>query len=603
MATEEFRSVCSLIYVGGGATDADMARWYVQGFSFATTDGGCSFGLRQEGGGPCGVLAAVQAEMVYSILFGPEAAAGAAAGSGLPQPSVAEVRHHLVRAMLNTLERAASSQCIRLVELVQFPGAFSESTTHLDLRVCTFTSHKEAYRHALSNLDMYMSSAGCMLFLMSLILTRTVGEVRAEMDAYDNTLLGPFGHCNQELINLLLTGRATTNVMDGDVPMGGGLVLRGVTRRSKIGYLTHLEALNLLEVGNYYKVPEHPIWVVGSSSHFSVLFATDRRVNEEDSSARLQATVLRVFKSIDSSECGFIPCDRLGEALRALELPAAQDETWLARLRGHLKIDGDIILWSSFWMCVSRLMVGASLDDVIESPVGVGDDVVMAGQETTGGGGARPRSDSDMARELQAELNGETLGGAGASSSGGNNMFVNGGSDSNNNNLAITFRNDLMDDGASGRPRSDSEIARAMQEEWNADDGVPGLLPAFPEPGGVPPLSNAFSPIASPAQAATAASAAPGHKLHRTDSIADESSEAMCLFHFNGLENAVRAASLKAFSVYLRKSVDTIGHNIGMAPGGASGGSCYLCPIEEVLRTRFPGCRLDWHGQAPPSID
>ncbi len=31
-----------------------------------------------------------------------------------------------------------------------------------------------------------------------------------------------------------------------------------------------------MQVGSYLKVPQCPIWVVGSSSHFSVLFSLDR---------------------------------------------------------------------------------------------------------------------------------------------------------------------------------------------------------------------------------------------------------------------------------------------------------------------------------------
>ena len=32
-----------------------------------------------------------------------------------------------------------------------------------------------------------------------------------------SAVIGQFGHCNQDLLNLLLTGRATSNVMDGQV--------------------------------------------------------------------------------------------------------------------------------------------------------------------------------------------------------------------------------------------------------------------------------------------------------------------------------------------------------------------------------------------------
>lgn len=62
-------------------------------------------------------------------------------------------------------------------------------------------------------------------------------------------VIGQFGHCNQDLINLLLTGRATSNVMDGEVQLGdSGLTVKGVYQRSTIGYLSHLEAMRYCEV-------------------------------------------------------------------------------------------------------------------------------------------------------------------------------------------------------------------------------------------------------------------------------------------------------------------------------------------------------------------
>jgi hypothetical protein len=108
-------------------------------------------------------------------------------------------------------------------------------------------------------------------------------------------------------VNLMLTGRATSNVMDGDIALGdSGLTIRGVKKRARIGYLTHLEALQLCQVGSFLKIPELPVWVVGSTSHFTVLFCTDRQINEESESDKLQTRVQRAFKSVDSAECGFI---------------------------------------------------------------------------------------------------------------------------------------------------------------------------------------------------------------------------------------------------------------------------------------------------------
>jgi ubiquitin carboxyl-terminal hydrolase MINDY-3/4 len=56
--------------------------------------------------------------------------------------------------------------------------------------------------------------------------------------------------------------------------------LRGVPGRSDLGYLTLFEALNPnhIQVGQHYKEPRQPIFVVCSESHYSVLFSTAREM-------------------------------------------------------------------------------------------------------------------------------------------------------------------------------------------------------------------------------------------------------------------------------------------------------------------------------------
>ena len=83
-------------------------------------------------------------------------------------------------------------------------------------------------------------------------------------------VIGNFGHCTQELMNLLLVGQATSNVFDGAMPLGGGstagdvssgsgngsageshidsLMLKGTPHRAAVGYLTQLEALRYCQV-------------------------------------------------------------------------------------------------------------------------------------------------------------------------------------------------------------------------------------------------------------------------------------------------------------------------------------------------------------------
>lgn len=87
-------------------------------------------------------------------------------------------------------------------------------------------------------------------------------------------------------MNLLLIGEAVSNVFDGNLkmdesstdssPSSSSLMLKGVSHQSDIGYLTQLEALRYCQVGSYLKFPLYPIWVIGSSSHFTVLFSLNR---------------------------------------------------------------------------------------------------------------------------------------------------------------------------------------------------------------------------------------------------------------------------------------------------------------------------------------
>lgn len=88
-------------------------------------------------------------------------------------------------------------------------------------------------------------------------------------------VIGQFGHCTQELMNLLLTGKATSNVFDGDMFIHE-MKVKGILAQADVGYLTQLESYQYCQVGSYLKVPKYPIWVIGSTSHFTVLFSLQR---------------------------------------------------------------------------------------------------------------------------------------------------------------------------------------------------------------------------------------------------------------------------------------------------------------------------------------
>ncbi|KAI8473762.1 MAG: hypothetical protein J3K34DRAFT_375322 [Monoraphidium minutum] len=92
-------------------------------------------------------------------------------------------------------------------------------------------------------------------------------------------LVGAHGHCSLELVNLALTGAATSNAFDGGRDLGGGAALRGVCARPRVGLLSLHEWYGYLEVGDNLKSPEAPVWVVAAESHFTTLFLAPSRAS------------------------------------------------------------------------------------------------------------------------------------------------------------------------------------------------------------------------------------------------------------------------------------------------------------------------------------
>lgn len=126
---------------------------------------------------------------------------------------------------------------------------------------------------------------GCILLTVSAILSRSIEGLRSDMDVSTTTLIGAHGYCTQELVNLLLCGRAVSNVFNDEMTLesGNGMftLLRGISSRSDIGLLSLFEHFNICKVGDYLKRPRYPIWVVCSESHFSVLFSLNKNTTSD----------------------------------------------------------------------------------------------------------------------------------------------------------------------------------------------------------------------------------------------------------------------------------------------------------------------------------
>ena len=89
----------------------------------------------------------------------------------------------------------------------------------------------------------------------------------------------------QDLVNLLITGKAISNVHDNDIRLGDDnapddqcKILKGIKSQPSIGHLSLFEHYRSIIVGSYYKNPKYPIFIVCSESHYTVLFSLDKDV-------------------------------------------------------------------------------------------------------------------------------------------------------------------------------------------------------------------------------------------------------------------------------------------------------------------------------------
>ncbi|XP_048190394.1 inactive ubiquitin carboxyl-terminal hydrolase MINDY-4B [Perognathus longimembris pacificus] len=128
-------------------------------------------------------------------------------------------------------------------------------------------------------------SHGVILFLCSLVFSRTFERLQSDLDATTTHLLEPSTRgflCRQAAVNLILTGRASPQVIDGYAEGGSQEVPHGVLTRSDIGYLQWSkdtsEGHSLPLVGSRLKTPRFPLWLCNINGRHSVLYCTDRQL-------------------------------------------------------------------------------------------------------------------------------------------------------------------------------------------------------------------------------------------------------------------------------------------------------------------------------------
>ncbi|XP_037069224.1 probable ubiquitin carboxyl-terminal hydrolase MINDY-4 [Pollicipes pollicipes] len=278
---------CSLKELMFGSTGISFTpEWTQQNFGFNKTEN-ITYGIVQHKGGPCGVLAVVQAYIMKVLLFGSRLC-NTPPVSDAHEPAPEEQRAALAAAITEILWKCGhgTGAVVALSSgRSQFPGGgrYKSDGITETLQLQAFSASEPLLAYVLEQLQRFQSAdgSGCILLTYSAVLSRGVENVKKDMDVPTNTVIGRHGYCTQELVNLLLTGSAASNVFNGIVKLGEGkdvTVLRGVDNKSEIGLLSLFEHYKSCEVGSNMKAPMLPIWVILSESHFTCLFAADRRL-------------------------------------------------------------------------------------------------------------------------------------------------------------------------------------------------------------------------------------------------------------------------------------------------------------------------------------
>ncbi|XP_048017835.1 LOW QUALITY PROTEIN: inactive ubiquitin carboxyl-terminal hydrolase MINDY-4B [Megalobrama amblycephala] len=268
--------------------------WKKSFFKFREPFSDLAYALETERGGAKCIQMVVQAHIIKYLLFN-RPVNSACTMQSMVEVGEKEQRRALAAALADILWTAGEEQTAT-ISLVTSERCF---TPHLDYKLDSFTERLQLFTFKkkddvrsfiCEHIQCFKEegSHGIILFLYSLIFSRTIDRIRADFDCTTTHLLhlslGNFV-CRQALLNLLLTGRATPHVFNGtsfndekDKPLAHPL--HGVLTRSHVGYLLwnreQVKRAQLPLVGSMLKTPKLPIWVCNINGTYSVLFSPNR---------------------------------------------------------------------------------------------------------------------------------------------------------------------------------------------------------------------------------------------------------------------------------------------------------------------------------------
>ncbi|XP_036350712.2 inactive ubiquitin carboxyl-terminal hydrolase MINDY-4B [Ochotona princeps] len=264
--------------------------WRKAHFKFRDPFSDVAFALEVGKGGARSIQMAVQASIIKHLLF-------PAKGMDCPFHSLHDLSRQkqeqaLAAALAGILWAAGAAQKATVCLVAEdacvawTPDSPGDDFTDR-LQLFEFSEKEATEKFICDHLQCFKGegSHGVILFLYSLVFSRTFERLRNDLDITTTHLLQPNAGgflCRQAVLNLILTGTASPNVFNGCEKDESQETLRGVVIRSDIGYLQWgkdaSEDDRLSQVGSMLKTPKLPIWLCSINGNYSVLFCTNKQL-------------------------------------------------------------------------------------------------------------------------------------------------------------------------------------------------------------------------------------------------------------------------------------------------------------------------------------
>lgn len=223
---------------------------------------GC--GLVQPKNGPCGLIAAIQAACIAELIR---------TGGDAPATALKVTDEVLASVLGSIIWQAAtaggdnSNAVAKLVTKASSDG----------VDVADFTSQDALTKAIGESINTFKSAGGAVLFLYSLVVTRTVEAIRSDVmkAGGDLPLITDLGLCTSDLVSLCLRGEANGNVgaFQPISDENGENIKISWPDGLGVGLLSMDEYQTKIPVADALKTPTHPVWILHGGDHFTVLWS------------------------------------------------------------------------------------------------------------------------------------------------------------------------------------------------------------------------------------------------------------------------------------------------------------------------------------------